>query len=266
MRSPFGRDRQEDRAARSIRPVRREVRERATGSDVGQAVGAGRHDPDAAAGVVGEEQGAVIGVRVAARSRQEGQAGDRRAAGPAAVAGRRPRLSGCRCSTASVTSLACRLLQIARPEALVRRRRTELPSQHGQPKLRGAASESASRSISSQVLKPTSPIQTSFVPGPDREPERVAQPVGDDPACVGVPSRPAALVGQPAPGVGIDPHDRRRRGRPDRRSVRDPGCAGRHPRPSGRQRRAAPPGGSPHGFTGVGVAGLVPPTGRSRTT
>src|SRR5262249_26074342 len=51
---------------------------------VGLAVRAGLHGPDAVAGVVGEEQRAVVGARVGAAV-FEGQAGYRRAAGRACV-------------------------------------------------------------------------------------------------------------------------------------------------------------------------------------
>ena len=42
------------------------------------------------------------------------------------------------------------------------------------------------RLISSQSFQPTSPIQISFVPGRERDAERIAQAVGDDAAGVGV--------------------------------------------------------------------------------
>ena len=65
------------------------------------------------------------------------------------------------------------------------------------------------RLISSQSLQPTSPIQSSFVPGRIVDAERVAQPVGDDPPRVRRRRSPTSgLPGSAAPGVGIDAEDR----------------------------------------------------------
>ena len=64
------------------------------------------------------------------------------------------------------------------------------------------------RSISSQVFQPTSPTQISLVPGPEREPERVAQAVRDDPARVGVGAADERVAGSAGAGVRVDAQDR----------------------------------------------------------
>ena len=80
-------DGQEDRPAVGLAGRALEVREQAPGADVGQAVRPGRQLPDAAAGVVGHEQRAMIGGGIRAGRGQEGKTRDGGAADAAAVTG-----------------------------------------------------------------------------------------------------------------------------------------------------------------------------------
>ena len=131
--------------------------------------------------VVGEEERAVVAGRVRAAV-VEGQTGDGRAAGSAALTGHRP----CRCAGRRSRERSprpgrpYRLSQMLRFAAVVAALAAHALVARPAEVATTPESGSSIRLISSQLFQPTSPTQTSLVPGRTREAERVAQPVGDD--------------------------------------------------------------------------------------
>ena len=89
-------------------------------------------------------------------------------------------------------------------------------------------------------------------PGPEREAERVAQAVGDDPARVRVGAAGERVAGRPAPVAGstrmIEPSRRGRiAGRAQVLAAQRAALGGRR----GQRRARRRPGGSPHGLSGL---------------
>ena len=156
---------------------------------------------------VGEEQGTVVVGRVV-RSVLEGDPGDRGAADRARVAGHdlravvvgveRPGLAGSgieRLAAVQVRSVVAALpagALVARPAEVLR---------HAVVDVRDPVD-----------LLPGVPADVAdpelLRAGPETEPERVAQAVGDDAAGVVVGARGERVAGQPHAGVRVDPDDR----------------------------------------------------------
>ena len=122
------------------------------------------------------------------------------------------------------------------------RRRTRLPAgafvARPAEVLDDAVGRETTRLISSQSFQPTSPTQTSFVPGRTRHAERVAQAVGDDAVVGGRRAAVQGLSGSAAPVSGSSRSTVPSKSRSDRRRVRGPDCGARRPRPTAALRAA----------------------------
>ena len=186
--------------------VRRARHERLDVAGIRQSVRAAQHRPDAVAAVVGEEQRPVIGGWEAAGRRREGEAGDRRGADAARLAGHDARLVVVRvvgrrvCGRAGaverlaevqvdrVVALQATRALVARPAEVAHRRRwvghavdllPVVPADLAEPDLVGA--------------------------GTHGDAERVAEAVGDDPAGIGIAR--ARVVRQRVAGVRVHAQD-----------------------------------------------------------
>ena len=210
----LGRDLDVDRVGRGCDEV-------GDGGRVGEAVGAREHDPDAVARVVGEEQRAVVrgGIRAAG---VEGEAGDRRAADGTGLA--RNDLGACgRSEERQCDRAGLRVQRLRRCSGPPRR------SPAGERCLRSTAtrssrrrhrSESTTRLISSKMSHPTSPTQTSLVPGRIVNRNGLRRPWATIRRALGSALPARGLSGRPAPVSGST------RSTAPLRAVGSPECAG----------------------------------------
>ena len=195
-----GADLQVDRAARArvecdhVRRVR-------------LAVAAGEHRPDAFPGVVGEEESAEVARGVGAAV-VEGHAGDRRAPGQTGLTWHDLR--------------AVVVRQHRRPHAA---RRVECLAEIQIGGVVGRLRVDALVARPAEVVGDTVVDGTEVIdlfpgvipdvadpdvvrPRPDREPERIPQPVRDDSPCVGVGALCKGVVGEAGASARVDPDDR----------------------------------------------------------
>ncbi len=174
---------------------------------VGEAVRPRQHHPDAVAGVVGEEERAVVGGREGARL-GEGDARDRRAADRAGLAFdhlgrvvvgevRRGRGAGAVEALADVE--VGEVIAGLRGDALVA----------GPAEVGGGAARRVGDPVDLLPVVHADVADPGFVGArPDRHPERVSQAEGDDPLLVRVAAGRERVAGHAGAGVGIDAKDR----------------------------------------------------------
>src|SRR5207253_7757613 len=147
---------------------------------IGIAVRAERHRPDAVARVVGEEERAVVRRRVRAAA-VEGEAGDRGAAGRARLAGDDLRAVVVRVERGD--DGAARVQRLAQVE--VRAVVARLPANTLVARPAEVLDGRVARVADLLDLLPRAPADVADPElrraGPERDPERVAQPVRDDP-------------------------------------------------------------------------------------
>ena len=181
---------------------------------IGHAVRAGEHHPDAVPRVVGPEQRVLVGRRER-RSGVEGKARDRgadrrRGRGRWAVVGRRDvervavgherRFHGIGLAVERLADVEVqRVVAGLSTRALVA----------GPAEVHDAARGRIGDPVDLLPVVPADVAEPDLVGArPEREPERVAEAVGDDPAGVGIAVAEQGVAGESGASGGIDPEDR----------------------------------------------------------